>query len=149
MTSFINTAKSIKKSPSGTSLINCLVKVYTFCTSKSLIPGGAQIKYFRCQLSMIFSPSLPESIHDFKNTIPQSNIVLASFINYRYPRYITTNQQSSLYFLKKLLTDNEEDERRVLSVFSHCSLLYSPSMGDSSILLTSGTKQHCHSCNIC
>ena len=30
-----------------------------------------------------------------------------------------------------------------------CSLLYSPSMGDSSILLTGGTKQHCHSCNIC
>ena len=40
-------------------------------------------------------------------------------------------------------------KEKFVSVFSHCSLLYSPSMGDSSILLTGGTKQHCHSCNIC
>ena len=40
--------------------------------------------------------------------------------------------------------------RKVASVFSHCSSLYSPSMVDSSIELTGGAKQHCHSCcNIC
>ena len=56
-----------------------------------------------------------------------------------------------LFFFVFLFVDVDEEEKKLAaSVFSHCSSLYSsPSMGDSSILLTAPTKQHCHRCNIC